>query len=412
MASISDNIANANTTGYKASDVQFSTLVAVSGSPKGYSAGGVVAVPTARISQQGLLQASASSTDMGIDGAGFFVVRTGAEKTDETLFSRAGSFKPDAQGFYRNTSGLYLQGWRLDQSGGFTNTGSLSALGPIRLSDMAGTAEATTRVQMRANLSATVPATPGYAAGDIAAGRQAPAFSRSIDVFDAQGGEHRLTLGFVKTAANQWAAEVFSEPASAVSAPGGVLASGTVSFNPDGTLDRAGSSAALFAPIAAGWTNGSAAGSITFDLGMQGRSDGLTQFGSPSALISSSVDGGLLGNVASVQISREGAVSAVFEDGTTRKLYQLPIATFANPDGLVREQGNAYRPSNESGAVAINAAGRGGAGLIAAGSLEASNVDLAGEFAEMIKTQRAYSASSKIITTVDEMLQEASNLKR
>ncbi|MGH6781359.1 MAG: flagellar hook-basal body complex protein, partial [Sphingomonadaceae bacterium] len=140
--------------------------------------------------------------------------------------------------------------------------------------------------------------------------------------------------------------------------------------------------------------------------------NGLTQFSGESALLSSSVDGGMLGTVASVEISDEGVVSAIFEDGTARAIYQLPLATFQNPDGLTRLGGNAYAMSQDSGNVAINKPGSLGSGTIAAGTLEASNVDLALEFTNMIRFQRAYSASSKIITTVDDMLQEVSNLKR
>jgi flagellar hook protein FlgE len=120
----------------------------------------------------------------------------------------------------------------------------------------------------------------------------------------------------------------------------------------------------------------------------------------------------MLGNLASVEISKTGLVSAIFDDGTAKAVFQLPIATFPNPDGLTRVSGNAYSLSAQSGNAAINRPGVLGAGEIASGSLEASNVDLALEFTNMIRFQRAYSASSKIITTVDDMLQEVSNLKR
>ena len=120
----------------------------------------------------------------------------------------------------------------------------------------------------------------------------------------------------------------------------------------------------------------------------------------------------MLGTVASVEISENGIVSAVFDDGTSRAIYQLPLATFANPDGLTRVSGNAYVASQSSGNASINEPGSLGGGSLSAGVLEASNVDLASEFSNMILYQRAYSASSKIITTVDDMLQEVSNLKR
>lgn len=413
MAGVADNITNINTVGYKGVDTQFRTLVTDGRARSSYSAGGVAASPQPMISKQGLLQASSSSTDLGIDGAGFFVTRSGTDADSAVAFTRAGAFKPDEQGFLRNAGGNYLQGWRLDATGSFVNTGNLGTLEAVRLSELTGTAAATTQIGLRANLQSTATAFAGaYAAGDIAAGTTAPQFSRSVDVFDAQGGSHRITLGFLKTGPNQWVGEIYAEPAADVTAAGGLLASGTISFNPDGSLDRASSSPALFASLNPVWTNQAGALPIALQLGEDGGLSGLTQFGGESALISSTVDGGMLGNIASIEVSATGRVSAIFDDGTARAVFQLPIATFPNADGLTRLSGNAFGMSNASGNFAINEAGSLGSGTISAGTLEASNVDLAQEFTNMIRFQRAYSASSKIITTVDEMLQEVSNLKR
>lgn len=413
MATVADNITNINTVGYKGMRAEFRTLVTDGKALTGYSAGGVAAAPQAMISKQGLLQAASSSTDLGIDGAGFFVTRDSADPSSPISFTRAGSFRPDEQGYLRNLSQNYLQGWRLDAQGNYTNTGNLNGLEPVRLSDLAGTALPTTKVEMRANLQSTTTAYTGaYAAGDIAAGTVKPAFSRSVDIYDAQGGAHRVTFGFVKQAANQWVAEIYAEPPADVTAAGGLLASGTVRFNPDGSLDLAGSSPALFGTLNVGWTNGAGSVPIRLMLGDDDGLNGLTQFGSESALISSNLDGGMLGNISSIEVSETGRVSAVFDDGTTRAVFQLPIATFQNPDGLTRLPGNAYAMSNSSGNYNIGEPGSFAAGTIASGTLEASNVDLAQEFTNMIRFQRAYSASSKIITTVDDMLQEVSNLKR
>lgn len=413
MATVADNITNINTVGYKGVATEFRSLVTDGRMKSSYSAGGVAAAPQALISKQGLLQASANQTDLAIDGAGFFVVRTGDTPGADIAFTRAGAFKPDLEGFLRNTSGYYLQGWRLDAQGDYIDTGNLDTLEPVRLSELTGSAAPTTDIAMRANLkSDEVPFAGSYAAGDLASGTATPHFSRSLDIYDAQGGPRRVTMSFLKTAANTWQAEIFAQPATDVTAAGGVLASGTVSFNPDGSLNLAGSTPALFAPLSVSWTNGAGSQPIELALGTDGGLDGLTQFGGESALISSSVNGGLLGNIASVEVSSEGVVSAIFEDGTARAVYQLPIATFQNPDGLTRLSGNAYSISMASGSAAINAPGAFGSGVVASSTLEASNVDLAQEFTNMIRFQRAYSASSKIITTVDDMLQELSNLKR
>lgn len=414
MAGVADNITNINTVGYKGVKTEFRTLVTDGRSRTSYSAGGVAAAPNALISKQGLLQASSSQTDIAIDGAGFFVTRTGSQPSSEVAFTRAGSFKPDAEGYLRNTSGLYLQGWRLDVEGNVADTGNLDTLQPIRFSELTGTASPTTRVEIRANLQSTTTAYVGaYAAGDIANGTVPAHFSRTVELFDEQGSPHRVTMGFVKRAPNEWVAEIYAaNPADVTAPPSGLLVSGTIRFNPDGSLDRAGSTPALFGTVTPSWSNAAGSVPIQLEFGDDDGLNGLTQFGSESALISNIVDGGMLGNLASVEISKTGIVSAVFDDGTARAVYQLPIATFPNPDGLARLPGNAYTLTAISGNVAINRPGALGAGEIASGSLESSNVDLAEEFTNMIRFQRAYSASSKIITTVDDMLQEVSNLKR
>lgn len=412
MSTVADNITNINTIGYKGVTAEFRTMVTDGRLRSSYSAGGVAAAPQAMISKQGLLQASAGDTDLGIDGAGFFVTRSGSDANADVAFTRAGSFKPDLQGYLRNTSGYYLQGWRLDAQGNYLDTGSLDALEPVRLSELTGSASATSRIQLRANLRADETAHTGaYTPGEMQTGTVTPHFSRTMDIYDSQGSAHRITMSYLKTGPNQWASEVYAVPASDVTGSA-LLVSGDIAFNPDGSLNRAGSTPALFDPLNVTWANDAGSEPIELALGRDGGLDGLTQFSGESALISSSVDGGLLGTIASVEVSPEGRVSAIFSDGTARAVFQLPIATFQNPDGLTRLAGNGYMTSSASGSVAINAPGSLGAGMISPGTLEASNVDLAQEFTNMIRFQRAYSASSKIITTVDDMLQELSTLKR
>lgn len=413
MASVADNITNINTVGYKNADTQFRTLVSDGRGGQSYAAGGVTAVTRSLVSKDGVLQASSSATDVGIAGAGFFVTRAGTGADADISYTRAGSFTPDSQGYLKNSGGYYLQGWPLDAQGNYVNNGDLGALVPVRVTQLTGTAAATSKLQMRANLDATAtPFAGAYVAGDMAAGTTPAQFSRPVDITDAQGGKHTVTLAFLKTGPNAWKGEIYATPATDVTAAGGVLASGDILFNPDGSLNRAGSSPAMFAALTPNWTTGAGTGPIELSLGTDSGLDGLTQFGGASAVISSSVDGGLLGSVASTRISDGGLVSAVFEDGTSRPVFQLPLASFQNPDGLTRLPGNAYGLSDLSGSVAINAPGLLGAGSISANTLEASTVDLAQEFTNMIRFQRAYSASSKIITTVDEMLQEIGNLKR
>ena len=417
MASVADNITNINTVGYKNVETQFSTLVGDTTSGSRYSAGAVVATAKALISKQGLLASSGSSTDLGIAGQGFFVTAASPRGGETMQLTRAGSFTPDKEGYLKNAAGLYLQGWPLDAKGGYVNTGNTDALTAIRVSDLGGTATPSTKIQARINLMNTTPASNpalvlAYASGDIANGTLPAQFGVPIDVYDQQGGAHRLQLSYAKADDNSWIGEIHAVPASDVTAANGVLASGRIRFNADGSLDLAGSDASYFNAFTPTWTNDAGSLPISIELGTDKGTTGLTQFGSPSTPYSKFADGGVLGSVASIDVSPTGVVSAVFADGTKRAAFQLPIATVANPDGVQRISGNAFLPTVESGTFSINAPGSLGAGTIQSKKLETSTADLAEEFTNMIRFQRAYSASSKIITTVDDMLQEVSNLKR
>lgn len=414
MATVADNITNVNTVGYKGTSAQFQTLVTNSGSSASYSAGGVSAAPQALVTKQGLLQASSSLTDIGIDGAGFFVVSDSADSLGTIAYTRAGSFTTDSAGYLRNTAGYYLMGYPLDANGNYVNDGTAASLEAIQPTALTGAARATSTVTMRANLDSTSEIATGYAAGDMANGTVTPEFTRTVTVFDQQGNSHSVELGFVRTGTNEWAVEMTGDAAEISTVDGatvtdGLIKAGTIQFNADGSL---ATDLSFLQDVDIGWSNGAGSDPINFNLGTSGGLDGLTQFASDSALLSSTVDGGMLGTVSSVDISAEGIVSAVFDDGTSLAIYQLPIATFQNANGLTAISGNAYIASQQSGNAAINIPGALGGGTLSAGTLEASNVDLAAEFSNMILFQRAYSASSKIITTVDDMLQEVSNLKR
>jgi flagellar hook protein FlgE len=200
----------------------------------------------------------------------------------------------------------------------------------------------------------------------------------------------------------------------------GQLATGIVSFTPFGQLDAANSTLPLSVTIGESGTGGTewdpslglATQTISLDMGGPGAPGGLTNYDSPSVLGTSQIDGTPFGSLASVDVDDDGFVTAIFTNGLTRRIYQIPLATFGNADGLLSEQGGVYRLGPDAGALSMRGAGVGGAGLIKSRALESSTVDLAEEFSNLIMTQRAYSASSKIITTADEMLDELIRLKR
>ncbi|HET6520746.1 MAG TPA: flagellar hook protein FlgE [Geminicoccaceae bacterium] len=426
MSMISDNVANVNTVAYKRASAQFSTLVTGSVATSAFTPGGVRPHTSYNIGSQGLIQSSASPTHVAISGNGFFVVNAEADGGGEELYTRAGAFEPDVLGNLRTGSGFFLQGWALDDAEQIVD---LNTPETVNVRGVTGTARATAAIGLGVNLDAGQADHAGaYAAGDMAAygasggtGGVAPHFNRAVQVYDPLGAAHNLTLAFLKSpTANEWHVEVYAEPGEvdAASHPDGLLASGTVSFNGNGTLAATAltpvypAGAAAGGPLGVDWVNGADDGSIALDLGAAGTAAGLRQFDADFDVSFVNQDGVEVGALNGVSIDGDGYVTATFTNGQSRKLYKLPIGTFANPLALDPRTGNAYARTTGSGAVNLHHAGAGSAGSITPSSLEAGNVDLADEFTKMIVTQRAYSANARVITTADQMLDELMRVGR
>ncbi|HEY0102965.1 MAG TPA: flagellar hook protein FlgE [Brevundimonas sp.] len=464
LAAISQNIANVNTVGYKRTAGEFQTVINSQSQGAGYSAGGVLATARHFTSQAGQLQRTTSNTDLGIAGQGFFVVTEKSENlqvTDARLFTRAGAFSVDNLGYLRNTAGLYLQGWPVDADGNIaTDPSDLNRLRTVNVGSVGGTAEATTRIQLNANIkssqlvspeatdaAATPPGANAYDPvtnsmsmwdPDTGAGVK-PDFELTIPVSDSKGGQRTIAISFLKSSTpNQWYSELRAIPASDVVTGSGLtngqLKTGLVAFTQDGrldvdamtalgaqalfpdptaaTLNFASSDSAAPGPGEFQWAPGLGIDdqSLAFDLSAS--AGGLTQYDSASVVQAVLTNGTAFGNLSEVKIDDTGFVTAIFDNGVTRRIAQIALATFPSPDSLTQTSGNAYRVSQGSGTYNLKAAGSGGAGLIGASQLEASTVDLSAEFTGLITTQRAYSASSKIITTADEMLAELISIKR
>ncbi len=419
LAVISDNIANVNTTGYKRGAVDFTALVNAQNSSTTYNAGGVLPLTRQQISLQGSLEQSRSPTDLAVSGEGFFIVSSNNQQLSNggsVLFTRAGSFTIDADGYMVNAQGLFLQGWPVSSSGSVTSSPtSLSAISPVNISGVGGLAEPTENVGINANLNSGQadynPATQGaYAAGTLANGTITPHFESSLEVFDSLGAPRTIAFGFLKTAPNTWQVEAYARPATNVTgggATGGLLASGQLTFNSDGTV--ASSTGGIASPFTVNWaaSTGAAAQPLSLDL-----NSGMTQFANKFGVTSVTADGVPPGDLVGLVLEGDGMLTAQFSNGRARALYQIPLATFLNPNGLKGDTGGSFRTTLASGLYNINASNAGGAGKIQSGVLEASNVDLAAEFTNLITTQRAYSASSRIITTADEMLEELLRIKR
>jgi len=417
LAVISDNIANVNTVGYKRSGVDFSALVNAQNSNTTYNAGGVLPLTRQQISLQGSLEQSRSSTDLAISGDGFFIVSPNNQQLSNggsVLFTRAGSFTIDANGFMVNAQGLFLQGWPVNSDGSVVSSPtSLSAIEPINISGVGGLAEPTENVGINANLNsdqAAYAALPAYASGNMADGTISPQFESSLEVFDSLGAPRSVAFGFLKTGPNTWAVEAYARPNNSITGgagTGGLLASGTMTFNTDGTV--ASVTGTIGSTFSIPWAASTGASAQPIDLDL---ASGMTQFAKSFGVTSVTADGVPPGDLVGLVLEGDGFLTAQFSNGRARALYQIPLATFLNPNGLAADQGGAFRTTLDSGLYNINSANAGGAGRVVSGALEASNVDLAAEFTNLITTQRAYSAASRIITTADQMLEELLMIKR
>jgi flagellar hook protein FlgE len=438
LAAISDNIANSNTTAYKRNQVDFSTMVTSQAVQGQYSAGGVQGINRQLVSTQGSIESAASTTDLALNGDGFFVVSTSVGGTGASAdrFTRAGAFQPDANGFLVNDAGLYLQGWPVQANGAFdTDPSDLSKIGPINVKNLGAAVQPSSTMTISANLDQTTAVGPGlgaynaatnsmakYAATNGASGTAPDAAPIEIGVTDSVGGVHKIAISFEKTSTpNTWNAEIYAIPASDVLAgANGQIKAGQVVFNNDGSINLASTTlfgAAGAAPQITLGASTAAAPAWAASLGIAGQTldidlNQLTQIASPSTVVSASANGASAGNIIGVQVGTDGVVSAVFDNNQVRKIAQVAVATFPNADGLQATSGNAYVGTLGAGPMTLKVAGAGGAGTVDSSSLEASTVDLSTEFTGLITTQKAYSASSKIITTADTMLDELINIIR
>lgn len=455
LASIANNIANANTVGYKTVDTNFSDIVNNSGVVGDADAGGVLATSQQLVTQQGTAEQTTSNTDLSIVGQGFFVTTATSDPTisDARNFTRAGSFTVDANGDLENAAGQFLQGWPVNPDGSVTvDPSNLASLQTINVGNEGGIAAPTTQVNLNANLDASQPISaaaaaaaqtpPGAGAYNAATNNMAsydpttgtgvkPDFTMQIPISDSQGGQHTLQLDVLKTSSNTWSAELVAVPASDVQDGTGLnngqIATGTISFNADGSINMANSSVfggtttptinigASATPPAAGqvsWATSLGIGAQKVNLDVDTAPGGISQFASASITQSVETNGTQFGNLTGVTIDDSGFVTATYDNGVTRNIAQVAVATFPNPDGLTAVSGDSYQVSTASGNFNLKEPGTGGAGSLDPSTLEASTVDLSQQFAGLITTQQAYSASAKILTTADQMLQALINIQQ
>ncbi|NKC33993.1 flagellar hook protein FlgE [Falsiroseomonas selenitidurans] len=415
LGHIADNVANSQTVGYKRQDTNFEDLVAAYG--RGQAAGGVIASADATNDVQGAISQVDNPLALALNGRGFFSVARplttaggGASFDGREMFSRAGDFQLNAEGYLANSSGDVLQGWVQGADG----TLDVGQLRPIQ-ADRNGLAPAATGEIV---LSANLPASAAVGTGG----------TTEAQFYDSLGTLQTMKLAWSRAAAdNSWTLDV-SQPATAAGGAATPLGSYTVTFGtngaPAGTIGevRAADGTVLggyapgttadavidLAPVSAG-----VAQPLALNLGRFGAAAGVTQYaGSTYELRSVERDGAPAGAFASMAVQDDGRVVVNYDNGQSRTIAQVPVVTFADPDALERLDGQAFALTAEAGRQQVVAAGASGSGTLQAAAVEGSNVDLASEFAKLIVAQRAYSASTKIVTTSDEMLQETLSLKR
>ncbi|MDI3542777.1 MAG: flagellar hook protein FlgE [Candidatus Atribacteria bacterium] len=387
MDVIGNNIANVNTVAFKAGRVNFEDILSqtVEGArspqtggmggvnPKQVGLGmGIASIDT--LFTPGSLQSTDNPTDFAVQGEGFFIVSDGSQ----VYYTRDGAFKTSADGALVNSNGFRLQGWMADADGNIDSTQALQNITIPVGAQMKP--KATTEIGFEGNLDANAAANSTWIT--------------SVQVYDSLGNPHNLTVTFEKAGtANQWTwyTDLDGTPGD----------SSTIEFGTGGTVISGETGSASF-------NNITGAEDISLDIDFSQ----LTQFGgNPTAYINFQ-DGYEAGSLDMVSTDSGGVLTGIFTNGQSKALAQIALATFANPGGLLKEGGNLYQISNNSGLPNIGTADSGGRGSIAVGALEMSNVDLAQEFTNMIVTQRGFQANSRVITTSDEMLQDLINIKR
>ncbi|MFT7597611.1 MAG: flagellar hook protein FlgE [Acidimicrobiales bacterium] len=394
MDVVGNNIANVNTNGFKKSNVIFQDIL--SQTIKGASApndivGGTnsaqigLGAQVGSVAQnflQGALQSTGRDLDLAIQGDGFFNL----EQDGQQRYTRSGAFFVDANGNLVGGEGGFVQGWTADEDGAINISGEA---GRIRIP--AGEQIApivTSEIRLGGNLPSD------SNVGDV--------HITSLNVFDAQGATADLTLTFTKSAINTWQlSATHGDPATPVA-----IADGTMSFDAGGQLVGP---ADFDANIAAGGIPG--LGAISIAVGGE-RGGPVTQLAALGSVAAITQNGSATGQLSGVTVGQDGVITGSYSNGQVKAIAQVGVASFANPEGLERVTGTKFLASANSGLAQLGTAGSGGRGQVAPGSLEMSNVDLAEEFTNLIRTQRGFQANSRVITTSDEMLQEIVNLKR
>ena len=393
---VGNNLANLNTPGFKTSAVSFYDLVTQSlgaGLGETQVGFGVGRPVTLRQFSQGAIQASNGALDAAVQGDGFLVIR---DRNGAQLYTRGGNLVVDKLGNLLTGKGQKVQGW--SESGGVVQTNG--AIGDIQVP--VGSLRSpvpSTAMNFDMNLNAAA-----------SAGPPPDTFSTSIEVFDSLGGSLVVSVNFTKNATpGQWDYSI-GVPDSAVTSPVAPV-TGTLTFDPNGVLTSPTATDPMPAIAITGLRNGASPMNVTWEL-FNKTTPRLTQYSAASAVAANSQNGSPAAQLIRVGLGDGGQLLALYSNGQQKVVGQLAMASIRNPDSLVAVGDNAFQLSARSSLPAIGTPNTGGRGTIMGGAIEASNVDIAKEFTNLIVLQRGYQANTRVVTTVDEISQETINIKR
>jgi len=415
LGTVGDNIANSSTVGYKRASTEFSSLVLPSGSSS-YQSGGVTTNVRYSISEQGNLAYTTSSTDLAIQGNGFFVVQSANE---QAYLTRAGAFQKDSEGYLINSAGYKLMGYSYAAGTPAAVVNGFDGLVPIQIGQGGLTAKASTAGTFGANLNIDAPiigaaAVPATVTPDANTAASIYSDKSSLTAYDSAGREVLYDFYYTKTGVNKWEVTVYRQDQAtpgtgfpyAATATAPTLVKQTITLDFDPTTNKLTSASADEIKIIDPNSGSVPAQEITINLST------MTQFGAKFTPGKATIDGKAANAIKDVEIDKDGTVYAIYDDSSVEPLYRIPLATVASPDKLTIETGNAYSPGAESGVVIIGFPNQGNFGQIVDNAVEESNVDLAGELTSMIEAQRSYTANSKVFQTGADIMDVLINLKR
>ena len=381
LTAVSENIANASTTGYKNANAQFEDLLSQVNTTD-YTGGGVSSSIRYANTEQGDLTSTTSNTDLAIQGNGFFLVQ---DANGANYLTRAGSFTENSSGQLVNSAGFLLAGYSL-APGASGVTDSLSGLQPVNLNAASLKASPSTSGTLTVNLPSTAAAVTG-----------APSTSNysqktSVVAYDDLGNAVTLDVYMSKTGANTWQADVYND-----ASPTTPLSTNTLAFDPTTGNLTPSSPQSLSIPVPGGNT-------ISLDI------SGTTQLASNFAVTAAAADGNSPSALSSISIATDGTLSYVYANGNEVAAYKVPLANVESPDSLTSLSGDVFQANSASGPILIGSANANGLGSIQSSELESSTVDLATQLTDMIQAQRGYESNSKVFQAGSDLLSELINM--